>query len=191
LATSVIAILLSTCQACLSGAFGIEFGIPISQLKLVHPSDDSYIYKVTPPQPNPEFDSYMVIATPHFGVCKISAFGRDHDNDADGSDIKITFADIRVKLAAKYGNSQDWDFPHAGDLWTEPQDFAMGLKTQSYTLASTWDPEHGATLPADTANIMLEAHASSMSTTYLSLGYESKTFSACKAEHDAKGDSAL
>lgn len=62
------------------GAFGIEAGQPLSNLKILKKNNE-HSYVIAVPVPNDEFDTYLVYVTPNTGVCRISAIGVNHEND--------------------------------------------------------------------------------------------------------------
>jgi len=171
-----------------AGPFGLEFGQPISKLKVVQNlGDNSYI--VAAPTPNSEFVQYGVYAAPGYGVCRIVGFGKDHDGDASGIEIRQVFEGLKTALTEKYGSSTNvYDFRHSGTIWSGWNDFAMGVKLNEITLAASWDPGN---YPGGISNIMLEVGARTSTTTYVTLAYESANMKQCHAGSEEKDKNAL
>lgn len=165
------------CSFALAGAFGLEAGTPIAALDHPVPKGDGVYLLQNVPKPNPEFSSYVVIATPALGVCKVVGIGQGHEGDLDGSAIRGVATGLAEVLRAKYGTPKVYDFLHAGSIWRDPGDFAMGLYLNQRTLAYAWS-QGVASLPADLGSILLTATGPSSTTTSITLGYEFTIFSA-------------
>lgn len=79
--------------------FGINQGTKISALKIVNKrGDKTYIVQV--PEPNSNFDSYGVMATPPHGVCAVFARTKAFSTWAEA---KVKRNSV-VRLLSKYGN---------------------------------------------------------------------------------------
>lgn len=168
--------------SALAGAFGIEPGTPISALDHPVAAQTPDVYTVTSvPMPNSEFSAYAVVATPSLGVCKVVGLGRAHPGDLDGSQVRGVASAFSTLLEVKYGKSESFDFLHAGSIWKDPGDFAMGLYLNQRTLTYMWGAK--ANLPDDIEAILLKAVGTSATSTSITLGYE---FSIFEAYADAK-----
>jgi hypothetical protein len=85
-------------------AFGIEFGTPMERLQtLPSPNPDGFSFRVRAPEPNVEFDNYLVFAAPKIGVCKIIGIGRSYNSDGLGMYVRSAFDNMHQKLMVKYG----------------------------------------------------------------------------------------
>jgi hypothetical protein len=165
-------------------------GTPISKLHVLkHDRENSYTIDV--PTPNSEFESYVVLATPGTGVCKIVGIGKDHDGDAAGVEIRMAFNSMEAVLRSKYGNSKTFDFLQSGSIWNDVGDFAMALRRNERHLEGFWDRDENSTLPSDIRSINLSASATGSSSTYLTLSYEYTNMDACTAKRRATDNSAL
>ena len=163
----------------MAAPFGVEMGTPIANLRVL--SQKGSVYTVMAPNPNSEFESYMVIATAKTGVCKINGIGVDHTGDAEGSEIRGVFDKFKTILSTRYGTSKYYDFLHANSIWSNNTEFAMSLRQNQRTLADIWDAEEHSALAPDIDSIMLEAHATNTTTTYITVSYEFKNFKQCKS----------
>lgn len=170
-------------------AFGVEMGAPVSKYSGQRQGNsNSYVIKV--PQPNEEFESYMAVATPQTGVCKVTGIGKTYRNDNYGTSAKAAFHNLKTILAQRYGNSKDFDFLHAGALWKEPREWVWSIYKNERTLASFWDAEERSNLPASLNAFTLSTNAVDTSGAYLRLSYEFSNFDACKRvmnERSAQG----
>ena len=168
-----------------AGPFGVRMGAPISSLpgaKAGKTVGEVTVYGLeTVPNPNPEFESYVVTASAKTGICKIAGIGKDHSNDNDGAKVRDAFEELATILDQKYGPSKSYDFLHAGALWDGPSEYAMSLRQEERTLSRFWMPELKSNLPDDIATIVLEAEATDRATTYIALRYELANFEACSA----------
>lgn len=174
-----------------AAAFGIEMGTPLSSLGNVQRRDAPNVYEVTPPQPHSEFDTYLVLAAPVHGVCKIVGIGKDHLGDRDGTSVRGRAAELTSTLTAKYGSSKLYDFLHAGSIWKDAGDWAMALRLKERSYARFWNREFASTLPSDVEGITLEAGATGPSTTYLRLTYEFTNMDQCLAPQKKKDEGSL
>lgn len=121
----VIAQAMLFCGVSSAQAFGFGMGTPVSSLKgaeIANEDGPLKTYKLeTAPFPHSEFSSFMVLATEREGICKVAGIGRDHQNDADGYDIRAAFDALSDGLKAKYKGGRKYDFLHRGSIWDEPQ----------------------------------------------------------------------
>ncbi len=171
-------------------AFGIRMGQATSTLKVLkHPT--ATIYEVAPPRPNDEFDSYMVVATPASGVCKVAASGKDIPDDNYGLEVRSHFDRFEAILNSKYGRGKKFDFLHAGSIWDEPNDFSMALKKKERSLSKFWDREEGSTLPLGLRSVSLQAKSVVMGTNYLSIVYEFDNLDSCMAAKQTADSTGL
>lgn len=168
--------------AAAAGPFGLEMGMPASKLQVIGKSQAPNTFRIAPPSPDAEFTAYVVVASPKDGVCKVFAYGKIHENDADGATIRTVFNSVKADLAKQYGASGDFDFVDGTSPWIGRANYAMALRESHRTLASFWDPSEESTLPSDITAIKLEARAASASGTYVTVAYEFQNFDQCSAE---------
>lgn len=161
-----------------SQAFGVRMGAPVSDYGgYLAGTRRGYYYKITPPQPNSEFDFYSAFATPETGICKVSGIGKDYTNDAYGSKTKAAFANIKAALVSKYGSSTDYDFLHAGAIWKAANEWNWSIYKNERSLSSYW--LDASSLPAGVATLGLNANAVQSSAAYIVLNYEFTNFQKC------------
>lgn len=171
---------------CFAGAFGIESGAPLSALDHPVPTKTPNTYTVaTVPMPNSAFVGYAVVATDDGRVCKVLGFGQPYRGDLDGSQVRGAFTALVTRLESRYGPAKTYDFLHAGSIWSEPGDFAMGLYLEQRSLAALWEVP----LPEDLSGVMLQAIGLASTTTTLTISYEFNNFKAY-AERKRRADDA-
>lgn len=158
--------------------FGIRQGQAVGTLKVVRSYEDDR-YAISPPTPNPEFESYMVTAPAGIGVCRITGLGVSYRGaDADHR-VTAAFDRTRTMLDAKYGASTM--ISYRTDRTTS---WAVQLRSEDAAHSAYWpkdlsDTVHG--LTPDLDSIGLSVVALEDGTLYLSLRYEFRNFSRCEA----------
>lgn len=165
-------------------AFGVRMGAPVREYGGKRPAgvDNPYYFSIDVPKPNGEFESYSALATPQTGICKVSAIGKTHENDAYGTEAKSAFSSLRLALRSRYGPSEDFDFIRNDALWDEPREWVWSIYKEERSVASFWTKEAGASLPAELKAIALDVNSVSPTDgAYLSLSYEFTNFDECKA----------
>lgn len=185
----VMALGVAAPPATQGGAFGLSMGQPITSV----PGAKKYgsiTYTTTDvPKPNPEFDSYMISATPQTGICKVTGLGKTHLNDSYGTDTRAAFDRLHAALEAKYGPGKDYNFLKSGSIWNEARDWFMSVQKKERTLASFWSVENGSALPETIDSLAIDVRAVS-SGPYIAISYEFKNFEKClamKADTDNAG----
>lgn len=185
----VIAIVAITVAAgAKAGPFGLEMGTPLSKL-VVEKQLKENAYQISVPKTNSDFGRYLAIVTPEDGLCKILAIGVDHPSDAQGVMVREIFAALTSVLSGKYGAPKTYDMLETGALWTAPSAYAMSLFQGERTLTNAWAPPNG--LPDNIQSIMLEANATSASSTHVTLSYEFNNLQQCVTHEKAKDNGAL
>lgn len=183
-------------SVCLAGPFGFDFGMSKQDIiKLVGKGavieDKNEVLTLsTAPKPHSAFELYICVISPQKGLLKVIAIGKDIETSSSGSEIKSSFSDLRNALVETYGYpTKDFDFLDAGSIWSEYQDWMMGLLKHERTLASYWK----LTVQTDKhiTVIALEAKATSQDKGYITLGYEFEGFEQYSDELKAKKDKVL
>lgn len=162
-------------------AFGVRGGGSITQYsgRLIDRSTSPYVFEITVPTPNGEFESYMATATPETGVCKVSGLGRTHRNDSYGTNTKRAYQALKTALRARYGASKDFDFIVSNALWKDSNEWVWSIYKEERYLASFWDIENGSTLPTGVTSVTLEVKAISSTSPYITLRYEFDNIDRC------------
>lgn len=176
--------------------FGLQMGTPVSQLQRMPgfqraSATSTDVYLLTPPTPNPEFEQYMVLATPQAGLCKVVALGRTYRADSYGDTLRSRFGNLQRLLTERYGQPEVYDFVKRDSIWREPRDFAMGLRMNERYLDAFWVREDLPRLPNDLESIALTGKGLSSTETYLTLSYEFMNMEACQREVRARGGQGL
>lgn len=176
--------------------FGFHMGMSLAELRktvpLVADSTSSYLFSTTTaPKPNSQFESYLLVVSPKYGLCKLSAIGTNVSTDGYGMEVKQRFSDIKAALTDKYGPSKSYDFLHAGSIWDENQDWMMGIAEHERDMVTFWDSDEHSTLPSNLTAIELQAHALSAHIGYVNVAYQANTGAACLKEMKAANNSTF
>ncbi len=158
-----------------ASAFGFKAGMTKAQIvaivgtkALTKVEGDMYTFS-TAPTPHPEFEEYLCIISPEKGLLKVIALSKDIETNRFGEAVKEKFEQIQAGITKTYGNGDSFDRLEDGSLWTDPQDWMMGLLKKDRELVTYWK----LTTPQDHITIIaLEAKALSMEKGYISLVYE-------------------
>ena len=177
------------------GPFGLKMGLSIevtkaliSGLSKVEQSD--WIFRTDRvPIPHPDFDSYLLNFSQKYGLCSISAFGKDIKSGDSGFEIKSAFNSLDESISKKYGIGKKYDY--ATSKYDSPEYWMMYLLKKNRTLAKFWDKDSGSNLLNNLSAISLEAKASNMSTGYLIMTYEFENMVDCIAESKAEKNKGL
>lgn len=172
--------LISIPQTALAQAFGVQQGEHVSKYA-GKPTGQPNQYEITVPQPNREFESYLVTSTQSTGICTVTGIGKNHETDDYGNEIKSSFASFKSALDNKYNKAKNYDFLQAGAIWKEPREYGWSLYKKERNLISIWTEENGSNNLKQIKGIMLSAKAISPSVTYLTLRYEFQNLDKCAA----------
>lgn len=170
-------------SSSIAGPFGLKMGTPLSSLVKNFSAKEraTYVYQLNSvPQPHARFATYMAIATPAHGLCKLIAISPPIKTSGHGSGLKSEFDAIDGVLLKKYGERKRFDHLLQGSLWKEPQYWMMGLFKKERTLSAFWSTDKAAFVDQISA-VALEAAAISAEAGTLTLSYEFENFSDCSA----------
>jgi hypothetical protein len=178
---------------CLAGPFGFEYGMSKQQVvgsvgkTAVEKDEGETLTLSTAPKPHSAFEKYMCVISPTKGLVKVVALGIDIQTSGTGSELSSSFGEIAAALTANYGEPEKkFDFLHAGSIWSEPQDWMMGLLKLDRTLEYFWSVDSAS--HAHVEHLVLEAKAISSEKGYLVLSYEFEGFAQYAAEKRAQKD---
>ena len=204
LATSIGVLALFSPVFAQKGPFGLERGMTREQI--IHlvgannveqsSSKGDTLVLNTVPKPHPAFELYKLYVSPADGLLKISALGEDIRTNGFGEAVRIEFSAMREAICSNYGQpSRDYDFIRSGSLWTEPQDWTMGLLKQDRDLESYWmsvGVKMGTLeLPNKINVITLNARVTSLERGYLRLNFEFDGWDAYLDSLNAKQNTVL
>lgn len=103
----------------MTAPFGIEFGSAISGLEVLEDIGANK-YFVTAPRPHPQFTSYIVQASPAFGIVWIKGLSTGFENDPYGHSVRSAVERVAGQLATRYGAPEHHDFIGYDPLFGEP-----------------------------------------------------------------------
>ncbi len=175
---------ISMAKVCAAGPFGLDQGMSLSMAQSqgmlrADPSNPNWYDTSALRSGHSSFESYSLLISPRFGLCKIVAVGKDIPTGSHGSQLKSEFKSLQEALNEKYGASKNYDFLHAGSIWDKDGEWMMALQRKERSLASFWT---GRPLIDNLLSIKLEAKASSASVGWVTIAYEFNNFDACFAE---------
>jgi len=166
-----------------SAPFGIEMGSPVSTVTVVREMAQGKYY-ITPPKPHPQFETYLVQASPTYGIVWIKGITSDLLNDSYGNSALAMMDKLRAQLESRYGPGNKTDFLMPDALWTDPRDWAMGLLEGERAHHCLWQRPENRDLPDDLASIFLGIGALDNTTTNVVLEYASTSLEAAERELD-------
>jgi hypothetical protein len=190
----VVAIPNALGQAVKTGPFGLHCGMTKNEViqlvgeRAVKESTDYSLLLATAPKPHPRFELYRIFFSPQHGLLKILAAGNDVATNGFGLELKTTFTEIQDALSQIYGKPQTFDLLRAGSIWTESQNWTMGLLKKERSLSAFWTDSP---FPNHITLIMLEAKALSTEKGYVSLTYEFEGWEAFADSLKAKQDTVF
>lgn len=176
-----VSLLLST-QAMTAEPFGIKAGDKPSKYGELK---DFVIRDITPPKPNSGFDIYTAFASEKTGVCKVIAYGKTFKTSVFGETVIKRHEDITSAMDKKYTLGKKYDFVRNGSIWTDPEDYMMGLYKKERSLVSFYQDE------TDGTNIVVDAVALSRESAFIQVTYEFSNFDECAAEFEASRSDSL
>jgi hypothetical protein len=175
-------------SSAFAGPFGIAAGTPVANLKVFSRSGD--MLTIAPPQPNPEFEAYRVLALPGIGVCEVIAIGKTEDSDGGGEDTRSEYASLKASLTRSYGQPESFEYLHLRARSQGDQDWVTSIWRKERSQTSFWGTENGPIGIDDIDAVQLETKAVSGNSSYNSLSYQLSNFAQCVAALSG-GKSAL
>ncbi|EGF92683.1 CRISPR-associated protein [Asticcacaulis biprosthecium C19] len=162
--------------SAMAGAFGVEMGTPLSQLrdaKLFNGSGPVKNYSITVPQPNAEFSRYVVGLTPETGVCSLVGFGRLYPNDGYGTTVISSYQRLRTALIAKYGPPISEDEVPPDTLSNGDSSFAVSIFRRERKVTVKWKLNDG---PDDVAALalLITSDATNATSVMIAYGFRNK-----------------
>ncbi len=127
------------------------------------PTEIAGVYRcATLPKPHSAFEFYAVKSTPETGICWVKGIGTDIDTNAAGSSIRSKVDELGEQIALTYGKSEHDDWLMPGSIWSDYEDWMMGLLKDERIYAYKWSD------PAKNALVLvyLSASASNSTTAY-------------------------
>jgi hypothetical protein len=136
----------------------------------VNENGGDYLRLAAVPRQHPAFQETILKFSPLQGLLKIAAFTPTIIANSFGDQLREPFKSIRAALLSAYGSpTSDFDFVHAGSIWTDDHDWMQGLALAERILSSYWQfgaPRNGITTIALTCTAV--SHQEGM----LTLSYE-------------------
>jgi len=134
---------------------------------------------------------YIVRIHPKYGVYLIKAVGKEISTNGYGFALKSAFNDLLGSIEKTYGKYNKTDLLLPRSIWSDPDDFMMGLLKNERYLYAVWERKEGSNMPNDLETIAVMASALSGSRGYLTLEYYSTNYDKAKNEKQAQQDSVF
>lgn len=182
----VVGALLAVAQPAQAQAvFGLRMGMQPSALPAAKERATN-AYTVQVPQPQPDFDFYMVTAPPRIGLCRILAIGRTYKGPDAERHVLATFDRVKAAVEKDYG---------AGELMSrreqDGRSWAEQLRADNGTFHSAYWPKglsytnYG--ISPDIRSISMDVKALSTGELYVLLRYEFSNVLECRALEKGSG----
>lgn len=173
----------------MSAPFGIAFHSPVSELSVVRELAQGG-YVVEPPTPHPLFISYLVRATPTFGVVWVKGLGTVISSDNFGTATSGAVDRVAEQLTHRYGRPTKTDFLMPGSVWSDPQDWMTALNNNERYYSYIWE-RPTAELPEDLESIYVGATGDDGYAAQVVLEYASRKLPQAEAELERQMASLL
>lgn len=177
----------ATSAAGQAGPFGIRMGMTAQELtqlgaKVSTNGNGAYTLESVP-QPHPDFEFFLVNASPAQGACRILAMSKTVQSSSHGIEVKQEFMRLVAAIESRYGKAQVEDKLLPNSIWDEPNDWMMGLRQKERVLRAVWAKEGGLVGPDNgVAVIALEPFGADTDSSAFALTYELANFGACRDE---------
>jgi len=165
--------------------FGLRMGTPTTELSLPKlQATDTYTVQV--PQPQPEFDFYMVTAPPKIGLCRILAIGQVYKGPDAERQVLATFDRIKAAVEKDYGEGEQMSRRERdGRGWAEQLRADNGTFHSAYWPKGLSYTNYG--ISPDIRSISMDVKALSTGELYVVLRYEFTNVLECRALEKGSG----
>jgi hypothetical protein len=185
-----IAVLVSSIMVCgypvSAGPFGIEVdGFTLDKYGCIN-AEGLYYKCVKIPSPHNAFELYVVRYHAEAGLCAIKGIGKDIVENGSGSTTKAKVDEIFSQVSQKYGKVEIFDFLSPTSIWTENDEWLMGVvkKDRSYFyLGDVSPPVEGI------KQYVIAAEAISSDTGYVDIEFNTINVDKCEAAEASDGAS--
>ncbi|HSU16025.1 hypothetical protein [Longimicrobium sp.] len=175
--------------------FGLRMGMTLADLARFHPEARRTpgVYLIDgAPAAQPEFREYMIVVSPHQGLCKVVGMGRIIETPESGEALRASFDRLESLLAGKYGDGNQIDDLKEGSPWSGDRDWMMSLRQRDRTYRTTWSTADGDALPPNLQYVEIDASAASEpGLGSVLLTYEFTNFAQCRGDLDAQRGNAF
>jgi len=126
--------------------FGLRMGMTLADLARFHPqarrTPGVYIIDGAPAG-QPEFVDYMVVVSPHQGLCKLIGTGQPVRTSETGEELRARFDQLESLLSGKYGEGKQIDELKEGSPWTADRDWMESLRQRDRTYRTHLERRRG------------------------------------------------
>ncbi len=176
----LVASCISSASANEEGPFGVEMGTPAATYHYCRPAANPGWYECTQLRHgHPSFSRYEIEASPNTGVCSVLAIGNTIENDRYGVALKQEAASIARQIAEQYGlYDRINDELSSGSIWSDPQDWMIGLKKNERTFAYLWNDD--GSRPNHVSSISVVAFGASEDSGFIAVHFNFRNKDTCR-----------
>lgn len=172
------------------GPFGLEAGLSakniedMAGIKLQPVEGQYHLYTAsTLPKGNGAFGIYTLLISPDVGLCSIQAFGnKELTDDNYGINLRSKIDELKSSLDSIYGEGKKTDTLMPGSVWSEPQDWMMGVYKNERQYNAIWYTSNEAMQKNKLRDIYLGARAENGSKGIMLLQYDFVNSETCAKE---------
>lgn len=162
-----------------AGPFGIDLDNFVPQTYGCKAEKNPFILSCDKvPKPHPDIELYIIRYVPEVGVCHIRGISKDIIDSRYGMKLRSSVDEVYSQLKGKYGEAVLYDYLNSGSIWSEPEDFMMGIAKNERQYGYEQDLKE----PVDgVTQFGAYAYASSQDTGYWVAQFITKNVAACDA----------
>ncbi|MEQ4530007.1 MAG: hypothetical protein ABN478_01725, partial [Mixta sp.] len=132
---------------------------------------------------NSAFGIYTLLISPDVGLCSIQAFGnKELTDDNYGINLRSKIDELKSSLDSIYGEGKKTDTLMPGSVWSEPQDWMMGVYKNERQYNAIWYTSNEAMQKNKLRDIYLGARAENGSKGIMLLQYDFVNSETCAKE---------
>jgi hypothetical protein len=178
-------------QTSMTGPFGFEKGMTAEQIisrfgkeAVIAQSHDT-LHIRTAPKPHPDFDDYILLFSPKYGLVKVATYGKTVQTGDDGAELQAAFARTVAAITQKYGKPTiTYDACTGNSTQCKNSEFwMMSLKQKNRMLHAFWTPSQSTN---HVVNILVEATATGINSGKLHVSFELEGFKSYADELEAE-----
>ena len=174
------------------GPFGIYMGMSLNDVGSNPEQIAPGGYKLTNvPKPHSAFESYLVKATPQYGISMVKAIGKNIETSVYGQELQSAFKEMKNKLFSIYGKHETTDALLPGSIWNEPKDWMQGRLIKERILFAMWSKDKGSQMIDDLNEIALSAEVLNTRMGYIVVEYHFSNDDINNSVIQAQEDDAL
>lgn len=189
--TSIALLVTGQALADSDGPFGVSKGSDPTSYGCSAMNQSGYFSCKAMPKMHPDLTGYVVQAAPGLGTCWVKGISDPISSDSYGSALRAKVDDLAKQLSSVYGKGKKHDELLPGSIWSDANEWTMGLKQNERQYYYEWSPSTGAKMKADLNDVYVSAAGTSSSDGYVSVEFYFDNYDACQAALKASAASAF